>query len=308
LKENKGFFTKPLDEIADLTTIPGDKSLVKPPNKKKTYGCNDCGRCSHAKKKVKDEARSTKEEKDEEGNIITEEHIEYKWVEIGGKPALGPRGKGKKGILIVAEELTENGLEYGKSIIGQERKLLSSALKEVGLSLEEDVWLVNSVRGFREGKDKNSSGIARKACAKMLHADIERLKPNVILSFGFSATSTLLSHKLSITNSWDIYESYTIPDQEFQAHTIVSFSPRDLIWELKNRQGRYKEWRREKVKKGQPVPSYYDDAVSREISLVDNKILRSDDFKVKWDRFIKALKSAKKHSTIPVPKDEYLMM
>ena len=301
-KNTGGFFTPPLDMIEDLTTVQGKKELVKPKAPKKEYGCNDCGRCSHAQVKLVDRENCTPEVLDEKGKVLEKEHTAYRWENIGGSKSLGVQGQGLKRIMIVAEELTENGLEMGKSIIGQERKLLKAALKEVGLDLEKDCWLTSSVRGFREDKDKKTSGVARKACAHVLHADIKRLKPSVVITLGFSGLSTLIGSKISVTDAWDKFEMERIPDQDLNTYILPTWSTRDFIWMLKKRQGQYKQWKREKERKGEDT-RYYDEALSREIPLGENKKLRTDEYTIKYRRFIQQLQWARDNCQIYIPRD-----
>lgn len=301
--EKTGFFKKPMEEIKDLTEIPGKKELVKEKKPGKTYGCDECGRCSHSRVKVKDIENSTEKVVDEEGNVVTEEEIVYKMVPIGGTDKLPIQGHGKKGILIVADELTENGLISGKSIIGQERRLLKTALKEVGIDLEQDCYLINSVRGYRDNKNKKTSGIARKACRHMLHADIKRLKPSCVVTLGFSPLSTLIGDKVSVTDAWDKFEGECIPDQDLKTFILPTWSTRDFIFMLKKRQGQYKQWKREKEKKGEPT-NYYDEALSTVIPLAENKKLRTDEFVLKWRRFLEQLTEARKSQNKVFPIDE----
>ena len=86
----KGFFSNP-DKIEDLTKVVGNKELAKEKKGGKVYNCNSCLRCSHSCTFVLDE----------EGHKVPRE--------ISGAPALGVQGEGKKGIMIVAEELSEYG-------------------------------------------------------------------------------------------------------------------------------------------------------------------------------------------------------
>lgn len=298
-----GFFNKPLEDYDDLTILPGDPKLVKEKKPGKEYNCNDCGLCSHAKKQIVDEENSVKEEKDETGKVTQKEKLAHKWIPIGGPKALSVQGKGKKKILIIADELTENGQEAGMSIIGQERKLLTYGLKQVGLDLEDDCYLVSSVRGWREDFDKKNMGAARKACHKMIVNDIKTLGVNVVVTLGFSALSTLIGNKISVTDKWDKFEGENIPDQDLMSWVLPTFSSRDFIFMLKNRQKQYRKWKTEKELKGEPS-SYYDQALATDIPLVENKKLRTDEFIIKWRRFLRTLKEAKERSNQKVPTDD----
>lgn len=300
---SEGFFSKPLEMVDDLTVIPGKKELIKPPTPKKEYNCNDCGRCSHSKIKVKDEEKSTPTIKNELGEIIEEENIVYKMEPIGGEDALHVQGKGEKGILIIAEDLTEAGLSYGMSMVGQERKLMKSALKEVGLDLENDCYLINSIRGWREGKTKKDLGIARKACARVLKRDIERLKPKFIITLGFSPLSVLIGDKTSITDQWSKFELTQIPDQDFKSFILPTWSTRDFIWMLKKRQSQYKQWKREKEQKGEPT-QFYDEALRTDVPLIENTKLRTDEFVLKYRRFLQQLKWIQDNIQTPFPIDD----
>lgn len=297
---NRGFFVNK-DKKIDLTLVPGKEELLKPKAPPKTYDCQDCGRCAHALIKVRDYDNDILAEYDENGKQTQKEKLAYKLVEKGGEEAVGLYGEGLKKILIVTDEVTEGAVLAKKPIIGQELKLLRKSLKEVGLDLERDCWLIPSVRG--NSSDKKSLGVATKACGVKLRETIEELQPSVIIPCGYRSVASLLSHKVTVTTSWDIYESYTIPDQEFKAWVIPTWNPRDFIYELSNRRKKFEGWAKEKLKKGERLSKWYQQAIDKNIPLVENPVLRSDDFKVKFDRFIRALKSATEHYNKEVPID-----
>lgn len=299
-KINTGFFTNP-DKPKDLTKISGKKELLKKKASPKKYDCNSCMRCAHSLIKIRDYDNDVQAVYNDKGKVTTKEKLAYKMVEKGGQEAIGIYGQGEKKILIVADEVSEGGVSAGKPMIGQEAKLMKKALREAGIDMDRDCWVVNAVR--MTSNDKKSLGVATKACGEKLRETIKELKPTVIIPLGYRGTASLLSKKLAITNSWDIYESYTIPDQEFMAWVIPTWSPRDFLYELSNRRKRFDAWTKEKVKAGERVSKYYQQATDRSISLVDNEVLRSDDFKVKYDRFTIALESAMTHHNKPVPRD-----
>lgn len=302
-----GFFTPPTDFIEDLTLIPGEKHLLKTKKTSKTeHNCDTCGLCAHSKIKVKDEELSVEEEQDTFGKVIVEEDIKYKYVPQEGDEKIPVFGKGNKNIMIVCDVATENKVSAGKPLIGQEMKLLKKMLRDVNLNLEEDCYLINSVRGWRPRPDNKHMNGARKSCSHMLKAEINRLKPNVIVTLGFSALSVLYSHKVSIKNDHEIYEMYTIPDQEYKAHVIHTFGLNDYLYLLNNKKENYKKWIRDKERKEETVPIYYFDAISDEVPLCENTLLMNDEYKIKYRRTISSLQSAVDNYNVPVEIDDYM--
>lgn len=295
-KINTGFFTNP-DKPKDLTKIPGKKELLKKKASPKKYGCDECGRCSHSLIKIRDYDNDVQAVYNDKGKVTTKEKLAYKMVEKGGQGAIGIYGQGEKKILIVADEVSEGGVSAGKPIIGQEAKLMKRALREVGIDMERDCWVVNAVRMTGDPK---KVGIASKCCRNMLHADIERLKPKVVITLGFRPLSTLWGDKLSITKDWDrwvaVDRNTAIPDMQFKGTWFIPmFGTRDYIWILNNQLQKAKQWAKDAMKKEGKVPRYLAQKIDPSVKLIDKPTLQNDEYKLKWRWFIRDLKSAVYH-------------
>lgn len=300
-EDNKmGFFTNPT-KPKDLTTIPGNKELLKPKTPKKTYTCNDCGRCAHALVKVRDYENDTPAEYNEKGKIKTKEKLAYKMIPKGGNEMVGVHGAGKKKILIVADEVSEGGVASGKPMVGQEAKLMKKSLKEAGIDMDEDCWVVNAIRGTGDPKQ---IGIANKACREVLHEDIKKLKPKAVITLGFRPLSTLIGGKTSITDQWSKFEGEEIPDQDLETVIYPTWSARDFLYLLSQRRKKFDTWKREKEKKEERVSRFYKQATDRNIPLVDNEVLRSDEYKIKYRRFHNTLQKVVDHLDRPFIVDD----
>lgn len=270
-----GFFTKDLEDMDDLTIIPGDPKLVKEKKPGKVYNCNDCGRCL------------------DQGGNFTKNIPVY--------------GNGDKKILIVVDEPTEGAVEAKLPLVGTEKKLLQVVLKGIGLSLEKDIWLVNAIQGHNP--DRKTSGMAAKACQSRLHNLIYELKPKVVMVSGFRAVQTLWSGRLSITDKWQrwvgVDKNMATPDQLFPGTWVIpTLATSDFIWSLKNELSKARKWIRGYESKGEPVPPYLLKKVDPEVSIVENKLLRNDDFNLKMRWFVRDLRSAIYHLNKEAPIDD----
>ena len=54
-------------------------------------------------------------------------------------------GEGRKGILIISEYPSEEEDQYGTALLGSSGKLLADGLREHGISLRKDCWVMNAV-------------------------------------------------------------------------------------------------------------------------------------------------------------------
>ena len=289
-----GFFERPLEEIEDLTVIPGDETLLKR-TVTKSYTCNDCKKCSHATKEL-----STLDDEGKEKKIR---------VSVGGNPSIHIQGEGKKKILIVVDEATSENIKSDSPIIGQNRKLLKSLLSENNISLEKDCWVVNAVRGFKSGT-KAELGIASKSCRNVLIKDINQLNPSVIIPFGFRAIHTLLGgHGPSINKDWEKFvavDETAIPDQILKSWVIPALSIREMIEDLKVRKKIIKGYADKSQQTKGYISKNHKKALDSSIPLATNEALYSDELKIRLNWLKRSIRTINKYINTPFVKDKTL--
>lgn len=93
------------------------------------------------------------------------------------------RGEGKKGLLIIGEAPGANEDKFALPFIGQSGKMLEVMLNSIGLSSQEDCWIVNSVK-CRPPENRDPSATEIKKCLPYLISQITELRPKAILALG----------------------------------------------------------------------------------------------------------------------------
>ncbi|MGH9687182.1 MAG: UdgX family uracil-DNA binding protein [Candidatus Acidiferrales bacterium] len=107
-------------------------------------------------------------------------------------------------VMFVGEVPGDREDREGKPFVGPAGNLLDKALEEVGID-RSDVYVTNAVKHFnweergkrRVHKKPRASEIA--ACRPWLEAEIERLKPAVIVCLGATAAQALLGKDYRVT-------------------------------------------------------------------------------------------------------------
>jgi uracil-DNA glycosylase len=107
-------------------------------------------------------------------------------------------------VMLVGEVPGDQEDLAGKPFVGPAGKLLDAALLEAGIDRSK-VYVTNAVKHFNwepRGKrriHKKPSAAEIKACRPWLEAEIERLKPRVIVCLGATAAQTLLGKEFRVT-------------------------------------------------------------------------------------------------------------
>src|SRR5690349_7433272 len=107
-------------------------------------------------------------------------------------------------LMLVGEQPGDQEDLEGKPFVGPAGKLLNAALEEAGIDRQK-AYVTNAVKHFNwepRGKRRihqkpNSAQIA--ACRPWLNAEIERVKPEVIVCLGATAAQALLGKDFRVT-------------------------------------------------------------------------------------------------------------
>jgi uracil-DNA glycosylase family 4 len=170
-----------LDDI-DLQIIRGDEGKKKSKKlKQRIFTCSDCGFNMHCQ-----------------------------------TPKFPVYGDGNKKILIVLDTPSAKEDELSAPFSGPRGVLLKDILLgKLGLSIKRDCWVVYAVRCCSREKIKS---LNVDACRKYLHEDINELKPDVVIPFGYWATIAISGDILTSKSrgkTTDDWTGYSIPDQRF---------------------------------------------------------------------------------------------
>ena len=88
--------------------------------------------------------------------------------------------------------------QKGKPFVGRAGQLLDKIFESVGLSRQKDVYICNTIK-CRPPDNRNPYPEEKTACKKFLDAQLEILKPKIILICGSVALNSLLPNESGIT-------------------------------------------------------------------------------------------------------------
>ena len=117
----------------------------------------------------------------------------------------------------------------GKPFVGPAGKLLNRCLLEAGIDREE-VYVTNAVKHFKwepRGKrrlHKKPSAREIAACRPWLHAEIDLIKPQVVVALGATAAQTLLGKDFRVTR-----HRGELIDSPLAPHVMATVHPSSIL-------------------------------------------------------------------------------
>lgn len=101
-------------------------------------------------------------------------------------------------LMLVGEAPGANEDLQGKPFVGRAGQLLDKILESVGLSREKDVYICNTLK-CRPPENRDPLPSEKEACRKYLDAQIEMLKPKIIILCGRVAVASFIENAGGIT-------------------------------------------------------------------------------------------------------------
>ena len=183
---NKGFFWP--CEASHVTTKTS--RMVHAPSKLQKVGCASCGLYKTCK-----------------------------------SPKMPITGKGKRGILVIAEAPGRQEDEQNTQLVGLVGQLFRRELHHVGIDLDKDCWKTNAIN-CRPPNNRKPTSKEIQACRPRVWKMIEEYKPKLILLLGGSALEFFLGHRwkkaLGGITKW---RGWRIPDRDVKAWVCPLFHP-----------------------------------------------------------------------------------
>lgn len=144
-------------------------------------------------------------------------------------PKMPVTGKGKKGILFVAEAPGKQEDKKNTQLIGKAGKYLRRILdRHCGIDLDRDCWKTNAI--ICRPPDNKIENDMIEACRPNLLATIKQLKPTSVILLGGSAMRSLVGYlwkdKPGAVSTW---VGYNIPNQKPNMWVSVTYHPSYLI-------------------------------------------------------------------------------
>jgi DNA polymerase-1 len=150
-------------------------------------------------------------------------------------PKIGVLGKGGKRILIVGEAPTKKEDDLSDPLCNTASLYLKDALELVDVDLENDCWFVHATQCKPNSGGPSTTMINH--CRQVLHKEIKKLKPRVVITLGQDALKVLIGDKTSGRANFTPFSKWVgwvIPDQDLETFVCPLNSPRYVLSEYKN--------------------------------------------------------------------------
>lgn len=131
-------------------------------------------------------------------------------------------------IVLIGEAPGEMEDEMGMPFVGRAGQLLNEFLSEAGISRDEDLYIINTVK-CRPPENRVPTDDEKSACRKFLEAQIDIIKPEAIVLCGATALKSFmeLDKKQTISKVRGQWMSVSVDGVEYKAMTI--FHPSYLL-------------------------------------------------------------------------------
>lgn len=131
-------------------------------------------------------------------------------------------------IVLIGEAPGEMEDECGRPFVGRAGQLLDEFLAEAGISRDEDVYMINTVK-CRPPENRVPTDEEKSACRNFLIAQIDIIKPDAIILCGATALKSFveLDKKQTISKVRGKWMTVTVDGVEYKAMTI--FHPSYLL-------------------------------------------------------------------------------
>lgn len=147
-------------------------------------------------------------------------------------------------IVLIGEAPGEMEDELGRPFVGRAGQLLNEFLAEAGISRDEDIYVINTVK-CRPPENRVPTEEEKSACRKFLNAQIDIINPRAIVLCGATALKSFVEldkkqtiskvrgQWMSINVDGKVYRAITIfhPSYLLRNHSMEEGSPRRLMQE-----------------------------------------------------------------------------
>ncbi len=131
-------------------------------------------------------------------------------------------------IVLIGEAPGETEDLEGRPFVGRAGQLLNEFLAEAGISREEDLYIINTVK-CRPPENRVPTDLEKACCSKFLKAQIDIIKPQAIVLCGATALKSFveLDKKTTISKVRGQWMTVTVDGVDYRAMTI--FHPSYLL-------------------------------------------------------------------------------
>lgn len=131
-------------------------------------------------------------------------------------------------IVLIGEAPGETEDMEGRPFVGRAGQLLNEFLAEAGISREEDLYIINTVK-CRPPENRVPTDLEKACCSKFLKAQIDIIKPQAIVLCGATALKSFveLDKKTTISKVRGQWMTISVDGVDYRAITI--FHPSYLL-------------------------------------------------------------------------------
>lgn len=114
------------------------------------------------------------------------------------KQVVFSRGNISAKIMIVGESPGQDEDELGKPFVGKSGQLLNQALTDIGLDINNDIYVCNIIK-CRPPDNRKPTEEESNTCFPYLESQIELIQPKIIVALGATAMDNLIDTGFGIT-------------------------------------------------------------------------------------------------------------
>lgn len=152
-------------------------------------------------------------------------------------PKMPVTGKGRKGILIVAEAPGKDEDDKGEQLVGAAGQKLRKALRKFDIDLDLDCWKTNSII-CRPPDNRTPTSNEIDYCRPNLLRAIKELNPRIIIPLGGAAVRSVIGPLWrSDPGSVSTWVGWKIPCQRYNCWIAPNFHPSYVVRSEKEREG-----------------------------------------------------------------------
>lgn len=138
-------------------------------------------------------------------------------------------GPARARVVLVGEQPSDQEDKLGRPFVGPAGRLLDVCLREVGIRREE-VYVTNAVKHFKHHRERtrrihdkpNAAEI--RACRPWLEAELDVVKPDILVCLGATAAKTIFGPAFKITE-----ERGRLRVTPWAARTMATFHPSAIL-------------------------------------------------------------------------------
>lgn len=148
---------------------------------------------------------------------------------------MAPGGKGKAGIVVVAEAPGETEDRLGEQLVGKAGSYLADALASFDIDLHQDCFKTNAIN-CRPPGNRTPTPNEIEACRPIIWNLCRDKHPRLVLLFGSTALQSWLGHRWKKNQpALSEWRGFVVPDREFNCWWSCTWHPSYLMRMSKDR-------------------------------------------------------------------------